>query len=573
MASVTGGQLAARTLASFGVEAVFGVHGGHLDSFLVESDRLGIRIVDHRHEAAAGNAAEGYARVTGGLGVAFATSGPGYANVFSSVCNAAADRVPLLVVTSSPPLRETELNALQDGLDQVGTAKMVAKWAHRVTTVTRVPDLVALAVRHATTGVPGPVVLDIPIDVMFRSVEEELAATPSLAVPAPAAPSAATVDRLVEILGDAERPVIFTGGRASMSGGFRAALEALLADLRIPVFGVSWGLGLLAPDHPCWCGNSADAAALQFMAAPPDVVVLVGARRGPMTGSRNATMIPTGARVIHVDLDATQPGRIDDVALSVNADAAETISALARHVGRLPGWPDWTAAARGAANAHGLLYAREPAQSERGLHPYWASKAIVDALTPDTIVVYDGGESAAWTSFFARSERPRSWFGLGALGGLGVGPGMAIGAQVAGPSRPVVLITGDGGIGFHLQEFDTMVRHGLPITTVVMNNAGWAMSQHGQSALYGPDTAVAVDLPDTRYDAVARAFGCAGERVESIDDLAPAVEKAQKSGRPTCIDVTVSPVPVHPIMADLSSELRAGATRVPYYEPIPEGEV
>jgi acetolactate synthase I/II/III large subunit len=573
MASVTGGQLAARTLASFGVDTVFGVHGGHLDSFLVESARLGIRIVDHRHEAAAGNAGEGYSRTTGGLGVVFATAGPGYANVFSSVCNAAADRVPLLVVTSSPPLRETELNALQDGLDQVGTATLVAKWAHRVTTVTRVPDLVALAVRHATTGVPGPVILDIPIDVMFRSIEEDLAATPSVTLPAPAAPSAATVERIIEILDAAERPVIFTGGGASMSAGFRPALEALLADLHIPVFGVSWGLGLLDPDHPCWCGNSADAVALQFMAAPPDVVVLVGARRGPMTGSRNATLIPADARVIHVDLDPTQPGRIDDVALSVNADAAETISALTHHVHRLPGWPDWTATARGTADAHALLYAQEPAESDSGLHPYWASKAIVDALAPETIVVYDGGESAAWTSFFARADRPRSWFGLGALGGLGVGPGMAIGAQVAEPTRPVVLITGDGGVGFHIQEFDTMVRHRLPITTIVMNNSGWAMSLHGQSALYGPGTAVAVDLPDTRYDAVARAFGLDGEHVESIDDLVLAVKKAQKSGRPTCIDVKVSPVPVHPIMAGLSAELGTGATRVPYYEPIPEGEV
>lgn len=295
MTLVSGGELAARTLAAFGVRNIFGVHGGHLDSFLVECDRLGMRIIDHRHEAAAGNAAEGYARSTADLAVVFATSGPGFANVYSSLCNAAADRIPVLIITSSPPLREAELNVLQDGLDQVAAANVVAKWAHRVTTVARVPDLVALAVRHATTGVPGPVVVDIPIDIMFKQIEADLAATPSLVRPLAPAPSTAAIERLVGLLSQARRPVILTGGGASMSPDCRTALEALLDEVQLPVYGVSWGLGLLDPGHPCTAGNSVDLAMLQFLAEPPDLVMLLGARRGMMTGSRSATMIPTSA--------------------------------------------------------------------------------------------------------------------------------------------------------------------------------------------------------------------------------------------------------------------------------------
>ncbi|HTM84806.1 MAG TPA: thiamine pyrophosphate-binding protein, partial [Mycobacterium sp.] len=505
---VTGGQLAARTLASFGVRSIFGVHGGHLDSFLVECQALGMQIIDHRHEASAGNAAEGYAHATGGLAVAFATAGPGFANAYSSLCNAATDRIPMLLITSSPPLRETELNVLQDGIDQVAAARVVAKWAHRVTTVARVPDLVALAVRHATTGVPGPVVVDIPIDIMFKQIDPSLAAPPVLTLPRPPAPDPQTVVELVAILAAAERPVILAGGGAAMSAGFRPALETLVEAVPLPVYGVSWGLGLLDPDHPCWAGNAADVAAVQFLAGPPDVVVLLGARRGMMTGSRTGSIIPAGARVVHVDLDATQPGRIGEVALSVNADATETVRALARAAAELPGWPDWTAQARGAVNAHALLYGNEPAEMADGLHPYWVCKAVADALDPDSVVVFDGGETAGWMSFFARCSQPRSWFGLGSLGGLGVGQGLAVGAQVARPDQQVVLVTGDGGVGFHLQEFDTMVRHGLPITTIVLNNAGWGMSLHGQHALYGAQTAVAVDLPETRYDVIASSFGC-----------------------------------------------------------------
>jgi acetolactate synthase-1/2/3 large subunit len=159
------------------------------------------------------------------------------------------------------------------------------------------------------------------------------------------------------------------------------------------------------------------------------------------------------------------------------------------------------------------------------------------------------------------------------MGGLGVGQGMAIGAQVARPDHRVVLITGDGGIGFHLQEFDTMVRHQLPITTIVMNNSSWGMSLHGQEALYGPGTAVAVRLPDTRYERIAESFGCYGERVEKVDDIAAALQRAWASGRPACLDLTISTQAVHPMLADLSADVPEGATRIPYYETIPSGEI
>lgn len=574
MAQLSGGELVARSLAAHGVTHLFGVHGGHLDPLLTACATLGITIIDTRHEAAAGNAAEGYARATGGLGVAFATSGPGFANAYSALANARVDRIPILLLTSSPPLRETELNVLQDGLDQVAGSKTVAKWAHRATTVARLPDLVALGVRHALSGVPGPVVLDVPIDIMFRCVDEDLATSPSTALPTPPAPAIHSIERTVELLQSAARPVLVLGGGAALSDGVPEALSALLRTVHLPVAQVSWGHGHLPPDHDCLLGGPADLASVPFFAEPPDLFLLLGARRGIYTGGRSTSTIGSDAAVVHVDIDGTEPGRIGRVDLGVVADVGEFLRALVERAGDLPSWEDWTVAARSARGAHAMLYQDAPAVCESGrLHPYHAAREVVKSLGDDSVLIYDGGEASGWVNFFASAHTPRSWFGLGQMGGLGVGQGFAIGAQTARPDSRVVLTTGDGAIGFHLQEFDTMVRHCLPITTVVMNNASWGMSMHGQNTIYGPSTRVAVDLPDTRYDRIAETMGLYGERVTALEEIGPAMERALASGRPACIDIAIDAVVEHPMMSPLSDQLADGAIRIPYYEPLPLGEV
>jgi acetolactate synthase-1/2/3 large subunit len=571
--TVSGGELVADTLYAAGVRHAFGIHGGHLDPILVAMADRGIALIDTRHEAAAGHAADGYARVTGGLGVAFATSGPGFTNVLTAVANAHLDRIPLLVLTSSPPQREAELNVLQGGIDQVAVARPIARWAHRVTTTARIPDLVSLALRYATTGVPGPVVLDLPIDVLFREIDRDLASEPTVTDPTPPAPSASAVAAVVEALRRAERPVLVVGGGAARSRGAREALAALAEATGIPVVASSWGHGLLPADHPCLLGGPVELAALPHLAGEPDLVMLVGARRGLFLGGRSTQMIPAEATVIAVDVDGAELGRGGKVDIAVVADAAECFRAL---VAAGADWPDrtaWRERTRAATGAHALLYADAPAVTPSGrIHPYVAVREAVGALEPDTTVVYDGGEASGWASFFARADRPGGWFGIGYLGGLGVGPGMAIGAQVARPDRRVVAFTGDGAMGFNLAELDTMARHGLPIVTVVLNNSGWGMSLHGQQSVYGEDTRVVVDLPDTRYDRIAEGFGLHGERVVDPDEVGPAVRRALAAGGPAVVDVAVAPDVAHPMMAALDADLPPGFVRIPYYDPVPPGE-
>lgn len=572
MAQVDGGELLARSLADAGVTVAFALHGGHLDAFFQGCRRHGIRLVDTRHEAAAGHAAEGYARSTGGLGVAVVTSGPGFANGFAALANASADRVPLLMITSSPPLGEAETNELQGGLDQAAVARPVTRWAHRVTTTSRIPDLVALAARKARAAPSGPVLLDVPVDVLFRPVDAAALAAPgSLALGEPPAPSPDATRQALALLRAAERPAIVAGGGAR-SSGCADALARFAERTGIPVFANSRGYGLLAADHPLNAHGSTGLAALAHLAGgAPDVVLLLGARLGLFTGGRSGMMIPPATRIVQVDLDAAEIGRLGPVGVPVVADCRQALEALL--AADAEPWPDWSAWAAQAVAVHRMgevLFGGESADVGGRLHPYHAVREVLRAVEPGSILVLDGGEAAAWAELSMHEARPSQVLGLGYLGYLGVGQGTAIGAQVAHPGRPVVQITGDGAIGFHVQEFDTMVRHGLPIVTVVVNNACWGMSVHGQDAMFGAEGEVISRLADTRYDRVAAGFGAHGERVTSPEEVGSAVERALAAGGPACIDLAVSADVVHPVTVALLGDLAAtDQIVVPYYQNLP----
>jgi acetolactate synthase-1/2/3 large subunit len=430
MAEITGGELVAESLLSQGVTHAFGVHGGHLDSMLEAMARSGITLVDTRHEAAAGHAAEAWSRTTGGIGACFVTSGPGFTNGYTALANAHLDRIPMLMLTSSPPTREAGLNVLQGGFDQVEAARPVTRWATRVDTTARIPDLVAHAVRVARSSPPGPVLVELPINVLFRGVDESLV-TSAAPVPIEApAPSPQAVARVLDLLGKAARPVVVVGGGAALSTGARQALETLLGSTTIPIVASSWGHGMLPADHPCLLGGLTELATLPMLVEAPDFVLLLGARRGIFLGGRGTSMIPEGATVVQVDIDGAEPGRLP-VALGVQADVGELLRSLgsAASDATLPDWSEWNEATKAAQGAIGILYSEaDPITASGRIHPYVVSQRVAEALDPDGILVYDGGESSAWINGFARAGRPGSWFGNGYLGALGVGPGLAIGA-------------------------------------------------------------------------------------------------------------------------------------------------
>lgn len=570
-----GGELLARTLQAAGVTDVFALHGGHLESFWQGCARHGLRLTDFRHEASAGHAADGYARTTGRLGVCVVTSGPGFTNVVTAITNAYLDGVPVLFIVSSPPLRDVETNPLQGGIDQVAMALPTTKWAHRITHTERIPELTAQAVRTCLNGRPGPVLLDLPIDVLHIPVDAaRVRPATGLNVRTAPAPAASDVAAITELLRTAQRPAVFVGNGirfAAAEGELRRFAEAA----GIPVFCGGHGYGAMPHDHRLWGKDLALLGALGAMGQPGlDALLVVGARLGMYSGGRSEAIVPSGIPIAQVDLHPAELGRLREVKVPVLADARETLRALA-DAAQGVAWPDWSAWAATATGIKAMTAAMfGPAQPEQSpAHPYHVMHTLAAVLPRDAIHVLDGGETSAWSHMVLQVDASHQLIGAGYHGALGVGPGMAIGAQIAHPDKRVVHITGDGAMGFNIQEFDTQVRHGLPVLTVVCNNQLWGMSAHGQDLIYGRDRRVITELRGTRYADIAQAFGCHAERVQRLADLAPALQRALAAGKPACVEVMTDPEVMHPTMPAMVGADKATPDEImiPYYDNLVMG--
>ncbi len=575
MAKISGGAVLAQALRKLGVTEIFALHGGHLDAFLVACPDNEIRLTDTRHEASAGHAAAAYSRATGQVGVCVITAGPGFTNGLTAIVDAWLDAVPVVFIAGAPPLREVETNPLQGGFDQVAMAAPVTKWAHRITHVERIPDLVEKAVRLARTGRPGPVFLEMPIDVMFGLVDADKVATPHVAELARPAPAPGAIEAMLDLLAAAKRPVVIAG-----SGACSPRCSSLLQDFAsatgTPVAVNSKAIGAVPGDFPLNVGVASALGVAQIaMKAPPDLVILIGARMGLLLAGRSGSIVPHGAKLVHIDIDGAEIGRLKAADVGIVADSAEAL-AVAVERARRRAWPDrreWVELLARCASLPLQPFLKAPAESRPGLlHPFHAARAVAEALSADTAIAWDGGEAPAWFRPFIRSPGPGLALGNGYLGCLGVGQGFAIGLSRARPGKPVALIMGDGAAGFNIAEFDTMVRHRLPVLTIIFNNACWGMSQHGQELVFGRQRITAVKLAETDYHAVAAGFGCYGEKITRFEDIGPAVKRAQAQPLPACLNIMTDPDIVHPVTPMMVGQIdRDDEIAVPYYENIPTG--
>jgi len=543
------GELVAATLAGLGVREIFALHGSHLDPLYMACEEFGIRLTDTRHEAAAGHAADAYARSSNGrLGVCAITAGPGFTNALTAMANAYLDRIPTLFIAGAAPAREEETNTLQGGFDAVAMARPVTKWAQRINEPDRIVPFVRRAAELALSGAPGPVFLEIPIDVMFWPTDEQPPRTEHWARPVAPAPQADAVASAIETLRQAERPVMIAGGGVMLTDSGRR-LREFAERTGIPVIASQKALGVLPDGHPLYAGAAAGLAMAAGSGAPADVVLLLGARMGMFLGGAMGAIIPAEAKVIQIEINPEEIGRVRMADLPIIADVGAAIDALTVRASE-GDWPDrsaWAEKLRGFRQAARNSFADAPKETAPGkLHPGHAVAAIMDALPEGTAVIADGGEAGNWVGDLVRSPGAGQHLRCGYLGCLGISPGFAIGAARARPDRPVICFAGDGGVGFNIQEFDTMVRHGLPIVTVVLNNSEWGMSRNAQNLLYGRNREVIVTLGDTRYDEIAAGFGVRARRIDRYDDLADAVREAFASGKPACLNVITDGAIMHP---------------------------
>ena len=536
-AELTGGALVARVLAGAGVRHAFTLCGGHIlpiyDGCLTES----IAIVDMRHEQAAAHAADAYARLTRNVGVALVAPGPGVTDAVTGVANAFAARSPVLLIGGAAPLGLRGLGALQE-MEQLSLFRSITKGAWSVAETRQIPEVLTTAIRTALSGRPGPVFVEIPFDLLVTAVEDRLAPIPTRYVHRPAGlADPDDVVRLADLLSRAERPVVIAGSGVYWDDAAKP-LASFGAATGIPTFMNGAGRGMLPPDDPV-----AFAQARGWALGRADVVLVLGAPLDFRLGYGRPPTFAEDARVCAIDADPAELGRNRPLEVGlvghIGRILEQVVDALPAGLpARFDEWRQHVGARERASRAK--LDAQCASDEVPISHYRWAAE-IASVVTPDTIVVGDGGDVVGCASKIVPVTRPGQWLDPGPFGCLGVGPSFAIAAKLLHPDRPVLLIAGDGAFGLNGMEMETAVRFGLPLTCVIGNDAGWGQIRNPQLSFWGESRAVATSLPATRYDRMVEALGGRGALVTDPAELRPALENALASDEVWCINAMLDP--------------------------------
>ncbi|MBY6708651.1 thiamine pyrophosphate-binding protein [Rhodococcus sp. BP-241] len=546
MTSATGSELVVRGLLDAGVSVLFSLNGAHVDGIFQAALDQDLDIVDVRHEMNAGHAAEGYARVTGEMGAAVVTAGGGFTNVLTSITNAHLDRTPMLYITGSGPLATDLVNDQQAGFDQVAMAAPVTKFAHRVTRADLIPRVLAQAIRTAESTPRGPVLLDIPWDVLRQSVETTDTQNYRTVIDGYGCAPNDVSDRILDALSTARRPVALVGN-AFGSRESRAQLHDFASRAGIPLVSDYEGLGALTGSD--WHVGLVQSLATLAPDDRPDMVLVLGVRFGLPTRFATGQLIPGDARVFQIDPDGRELGRLQNVEVGIQADPVATVAHFGDRlgVGAAPAQRKaWLARLKQATDEHTASLQAEAEAHTGAIHPFLAVRTIAMTVPDESVIVVDGALTELWLSETIASANVSHFLGHGYLSSMGCQMGTALGAQYANRERATVLVTGDGAVGYSLAEFDSMVRAGLPVVVIVLNNQAWGATLHTQEWLFGTDRVTHNRLPNGSYSAVARALGADGIDVDTLSELRPAIESALRSRRPTCIDVRVSLDPIPP---------------------------
>ncbi|HEU5319391.1 MAG TPA: thiamine pyrophosphate-binding protein [Methylomirabilota bacterium] len=543
--ALTGGRAVVELLKAEQVRYVFGIVGAtFLDVLDALYDERGVEYVNVRHEQAAAFMADGLARVTGRPGVCLVTSGPGATNLLTGVAGAYLAHSPLLVLVGGIAREHRQKDAFQE-LDLAGMFRPVTKLAVQVDEPGRIPELLHAALRAAMTGRRGPVLVEIPRDVLGGDVGRADVPPPASYRPAhPPPPHPDAVREAVRLLRGAERPLLLVGGGVTWAGA--GDLVVRLSDTYgIPML-TAYGRNDAVPNaHPLYVGPLGRAGAPEATAAcrRADVLLAVGSRLGHFTTHFDARSVRPETALIQIDIDSRDLGRHYPLALGIQADAREACLALLAALGG-DGAPRETAAWRKEAEA---LRAQRQARlaAEAGLHarplkPQRVYAELRRVLPAETIVTLDAGAAPAYGYDRLHFTRPGTFLTPLDLGGLGFAFPAALGAKLGRPEAPVLAIHGDGGFLMNAQELETAVRQSIPVVTLVMNNNCWGSEKAYQKAFYG-GRYIGCDIGNPRYDALARLFGADGYHVEHPDEVADAIGAALRAARPAVVEVPIDP--------------------------------
>jgi acetolactate synthase-1/2/3 large subunit len=537
--TISGGHLVAKALRAEGIDVIFTLCGGHIIDIYDGCIDEGIKVVDVRHEQVAAHAADGYARITGRPGCAVVTAGPGTTDAVTGVANALRAESAMLLIGGQGALNQHRMGSLQD-LPHVDIMRPITKFASSVLTTERVADMVSMAFREALAGPPGPSYLEIGRDILDGHVPLERAVIPKpghYRASTKSIGDPADIERLADILVNAERPCVLLGGQVWTCRGTDAAIE-FARTLNIPAFMNGAARGTLPPGDPHHFHLTRRHA---FNNA--DVIVIVGTPFDFRMGY--GKRLSEQATVVQIDMDYRTVGKNRDVSLGLVGDVGAILGAVTQAAsGRADkGTRDrepWLQALR--AEEQQLVEARLPRlmQDTAPIHPLRLAHEINEFLTQETMFIGDGGDVVTFSGGVVQPKGPGLWMDPGPLGTLGVGVPFAMAAKLARPDREVVCLFGDGAFSLTGWDFETMVRFNLPFIGVVGNNSYMNQIRYGQIQKYGEERGdIGNKLGDVKYDLFAKMLGGYGEEVREPHEIAPALRRARESGKPALINVWI----------------------------------
>jgi acetolactate synthase-1/2/3 large subunit len=531
MANITGNELVAETLKRIGIKDFFFIMGGPINDLLTLTMAKGIRGIDVRHEQAAAMSAHAYARVTNIPGLCMGASGPGTVNLTTGLANALIDCCPVVAFGGASPISEYLTDGFQE-IDQLALMKPITKWASRVYTTHRIPEMIDRAFRQAIAGKPGPVYLDLPSDVINNEIDEAEVIWPDLSrtlVRHRPMGDPDLIAQAIKLMEQSKKPVVLSGSGVFWSDAVKELNEWVIKS-GMPIYTTPQGRGVLPEDHPRAFLNARSAALKEA-----DLLLVVGTRLNYVFGHLKPPRISKSAKVIRIDVDPSEISASSRVDLGILGDAKTVLMQLINagksvfDEDKYASWRDQLAAIDASKQKDA-----EQAMSTNNLpiHPLRLCKEIRDFMDRDAILVVDGQEILNYGRQSIPTLHARHRINSGTFGTMGVGMPFGVGAKVARPDQQVIVLHGDGSFGLNGMEIDTAARHNLPIIVVISLNGGWTADPKRNKP--------GRDLGYTRFDLFAQSLGCHGEQVENPADIRPALERAKaaiKNGKPALVNV------------------------------------
>jgi len=559
-----GGDLVADVLKAQGTPFLFTLVGGHISPILVAAKQRGIRIIDTRHEATAVFAADAVARLSGRPGVAAVTAGPGVTNTVTALKNAQMAQSPVVLIGGAAPTALKGRGALQD-IDQMAVIRPVVKWAKQVKRVRELIPTLEEAFRRAQEGTPGPVFVECPVDLLYdeetvrkwygadrggKSLADKATkqylrfhvnrlfsgagqVKPGVRIEVAApAPEPLAVNKAIERLLGAQRPLLLIGSQAMLDAAHVGDLALALETIGAPVYLSGMARGLLGRDHALQLRHKRREALREA-----DFVLLAGVPCDFRLDYGNH--IRRSAVHVSINRNRTDLTKNRKPTIGLLADPSLTLHTLATMLPaqRPAGWQAWLASLRARDDARNAEIAQQALEPTGKVNPLHLCMEIDRQLTPNSILIGDGGDFVATASYVIQPRGPLRWLDPGAFGTLGVGAGFALGAKLVHPDADVWVLYGDGSFGYSVAEFDTFVRHAAPVITVVGNDASWSQIAREQVEMLGDP--VATELAHSGYERAVEGFGAAGVYLDDPELTAEALEQARRqanAGKPVVVN-------------------------------------